>query len=472
MPVRKRVLLPALALALCLVSSAAAQPGDLTGLGDTLFPALGNAGYDVQHYDLALRTIVEDGSIRARARIDAVATQPLTLFSLDLLGLTVDSVLVDAQPAVFDRQGGELLVTPPAALAAGESFSVTVDYHGVPAPDRYEGLGANLGWNHTDGLIYVVSQPTGARTWFPANDHPSDKATFSLAVTVPDGYEVAANGVLRATEQAGGSTTYRFEMAQPMATYLATVNIGQFERVDRMAPNGIPLRDYFPEGVYDAGSDVFARAGEMLALFSDLFGPYPFDVYGGVVLNTSLGFALETQTLSVFDRSVLYAGSFAEAVVAHELAHSWFGNSVSVADWSDIWLNEGFATYAEWLWFEHSDGRAALDEQVRSAYDDMRPAGRRSDLVGAPEAGNLFSWAVYQRGGLVLHALRLEVGDARFFEILRTYYARFRDQSVRTADFIAVAEEISGRALGDFFEAWLMQPEMPAIPRLGLSLAG
>lgn len=460
-----------LLLALCLSAGAAAQPGGITSLGDSLFPELGNAGYDVQHYDIALRTTVIDREIRANARIDAIATQPLPQFSLDLLGLTVDSVAVDGREAAYVRQQGELVVTPPAALAQGDAFSVSVDYHGVPAPDYYAGLGANLGWNQTGELIFVVSQPSGARTWFPANDHPSDKATFSLAVTVPAEYEVAANGVLSAVERAHSGTTYRFEMAQPMATYLATVNIGQFERVDRVAPNGVPLRDYYPEGMRNPARDAFARQGEMLAVFSKRFGPYPFDVYGGVVLDVSLGFALETQTLSVFDRSLLGAGPSAEAVVAHELAHSWFGNSVSVADWSDIWLNEGFATYAEWLWSEYVGGPAALEAQVRDAYDTMRMMAARdnADLLGAPSAQAMFSLTVYLRGGLTLHALRLEVGDAHFFDILREYASRFRGQSVRTADFIAVAQEVSGRALGGFFDAWLMQTALPDIPQMALT---
>jgi len=460
-----------LLLALSLSAGAAAQTSEFTSLGDSLFPALGNAGYDVQHYDIALRTMVVDREIRASARIDAVAIQPLPQFSLDLLGLTVDSVAVDGREAAFERQQGELVVTPAAALAQNDAFTVTVDYHGVPAPDYYAGLGANLGWNQTGDLIYVVSQPSGARTWFPANDHPSDKATFSLAVTVPADYEVAANGVLSAVESARSSTTYRFEMAEQMATYLATVKIGQFERVDRVAPNGVPLRDYFPDGLRSPDSDIFARQGEMLVLFSRLFGPYPFDLYGGVVLDVSLGFALETQTLSVFDRSMINAGSWADAVVAHELAHSWFGNSVSVADWSDIWLNEGFATYAEWLWSEHTGGPAALAAQVREAYSVMRMTAAREDagLLGAPSAEDMFSLMIYLRGGLVLHALRLDVGDAAFFDILRVYAARFRGQSVRTADFITVAEDVSGRSLGAFFDGWLMQRALPAIPQMALT---
>jgi aminopeptidase N len=261
-----------------------------------------------------------------------------------------------------------------------------------------------------------------------------------------------------------------FEAREPMASYLATINIDEFDIETSESENGIPIRNYFPSGLSEDYRRIFERQDEMLVYFSDIFGPYPFEVYGALVIDKRFGAALETQTLSIFSIAMLEPDQFAgsEEVVAHELAHQWFGDSVSLGDWSDIWLNESFATYAQVLWLEHIHGQRVADERIRTMYsvvvqnqDSMSPPGK-------PPADGLFNLGVYYWGALCLHALRLEVGDDVFFQILKTYYERYKDGNVRTADFIAVAEEVSGKELSAFFDSWLYSEDVAPIPALGL----
>jgi aminopeptidase N len=284
--------------------------------------------------------------------------------------------------------------------------------------------------------------------------------------------EVAANGDLTETIDNGNTTTYIFETRDEMASYLATIDIDEFDVETMKSDNGIPIRNYYST---DLPADVrkpFARQGEMLAYFSEIFGPYPFDVYGSLVMNTEFGSALENQTLSTFGIDMIDVEDveYTELTVAHELAHQWFGDSVSVADWSDIWLNEGFATYSEGLWVEHLHGREALDDWVRFHYSDV--TGRPLDFPapGNPPANDLFNEGVYDRGGLTLHALRLEVGDEAFFKILKTYFERYKDGNATTDDFIAVAEEVGGKDLTEFFDSWLYGEKIPPIPEMGLGV--
>ena len=253
-----------------------------------------------------------------------------------------------------------------------------------------------------------------------------------------------------------------------MARYQATINIGRFVPRTEPGPNNLPIRNFLPSDLAAQGIQVFGRTSEMIAFFSTIFGPYPFEAYGVVVPAADLGFALETQTLSVFGRDVVEAlGNDGSAtIVAHELAHQWYGNSVSVQNWRDIWLAEGFATYAEWLWLEHTQGSAVLEDIVRNAYEAA--AEQRLPPPANPPPDDLFNGAVYGRGALTLAALRLRVGSDVFFRILRTYSERYRDGNASTRDFIAVAEEISQRDLQSFFEGWLYATEVPGIPELGL----
>ncbi|MDP9383542.1 MAG: M1 family peptidase [Chloroflexota bacterium] len=441
-------------------------PADREGLGDPLFPQLGNGGYDALHYTLDLSVDVSRGALSGTATMTARAVQDLLALNVDLEGLTVQRVDVNGARAKYSRAGRELSIALPEEVRRGERFDVRVTYGGVPDP-TIEGAPTKTGWINYEGGSYVVSEPAGAATWYPVNDHPCDKAAYTFRITVPEPYVVAANGLLRTTRDNGNTRTYHWEARDPMASYLATVGIGRFTTQTQRGPGGLPIRNYFPADLADSAPQIFARTPEVVQFFNRLFGPYPFEAYGVVVVDEELGFALETQTLSVFGRDAIENRGFAEVALVHELAHQWFGNSVSLKRWGDIWLNEGFATYAELLWVESQQGRAELDRRLREVYS---AGGQGTSLVpvGRQRAENLFNPAVYYGGALTLHALRVRVGDESFFRILRTYYDRYRDGNAGTEDFIAVAEEVSGRDLHSFFAAWLYGEELPPIPEMGL----
>ena len=331
-------------------------------------------------------------------------------------------------------------------------------------------LPVQTGWVTIDGGSFVLSEPDGSASYYPVNDHPLDKASYTFRVTVPEPFEVAANGVLTETTDNGDTTTFVFEARDPMASYLATINIDEFELEVMESENGIPIRNYYSTGLPEGVREPFARQGEMIVYFSRMYGRYPFEVYGALVMDTEFGAALENQTMSIFGMDMIDVEDVkgTELTVAHELAHQWFGDSVSVADWSDIWLNEGFATYSEGLWIEHKNGREALDEWVKFIYSDIVEYPQYYPAPGNPPADDLFNGGVYDRGGLTLHALRLEVGDEVFFDIMRTYFDRYQGGNATTDDFIAVSEEVSGKELTEFFDSWLYSEKIPPIPTLGL----
>ena len=440
------------------------------GAGDSLYPNLGNGGYDVQHYTLDLTVHdVATSDLSGKTIVDARATQDLSSFNLDFIGFEITSLTVNGQPAEFQRDRQELTVTPATPLAKGESFTAEVQYEGSPGEMDSMAIQIQTGWITFEGGSFVLSEPDGAASFYPVNDHPLDKATYTFRVTVPEPFEVGANGVLTETIEGEGTTTFVFDVRDPMASYLATVNIDEFDIETSQSENGVPIRNYYPTGSPAEMRRPFARQGEMIDHFSELFGDYPFEVYGALVIDFEFGAALETQTLSIFSKAMIdreLEGS--ESVVAHELAHQWFGDSVSLADWSDIWLNESFATYAQALWTEHTQGRAALDEWVSRSYAFVLENRESMSPPGEPPANQLFNAGVYYWGALALHALRLEVGDEAFFDILKTYHERFADGNARTADFIAVAEEVGAKELSAFFDSWLYSEKLAPIPALGL----
>lgn len=442
-----------------------------SGVGDSLYPNFGNGGYDVQSYLLDITVHdVETSDLSAMTSITANATQDLAAFNLDFLGFEIVGVTVNDAPAKSSRSGQELTITPATLISKNKSFTVVVEYKGVPAIMDSIAIPVQTGWVPFEEGIFVLSEPDGAASFYPVNDHPLDKALFTFRVTVPEPYEVAANGVLSETIDNGETTTYLFNLRDPMASYLATINIGDFDIETMQSPSGIPIRNYYAVNLPAGVNQAFARQGEMLEYFSEIFGPYPFEVYGSLVMNTDFGAALENQTMSIYGMDMIDLEDIegTEETVAHELAHQWFGDDISVADWGDIWLNEGFATYSEGLWIEHLYGRDGLDEWVKGVYNEAKDYPEYFPAPGNPPADDLFNGGVYYRGGLTLHALRLEVGDDAFFKIIKTYYERFKGSNAATEDFISVAEEVSGKDLKTFFDNWLYQDALMPIPQLGL----
>jgi aminopeptidase N len=433
------------------------------GLGDSRYPELGNGGYDAAHYTIDLSLAPDTADITALVSMVATATEDLDALSLDFIGYDITEVTVNGSPADYSREDAKLIIATPERIMAGSEFTTAVAYRGSPEPIPSAALPFDVGWRTApDGVSYVASEPDGARSWIPVNDHPSDKATYTFRITVPDPLVAAANGSLVTEITDLGFSTWTWEMDQPMASYLATVVIGPLQILPGgTTTSGVALRNVLPLDLADAPPAALARQGDMIDYLSTLFGPYPFDTYGIAVV-PDFDSALENQTLSIFGRWIVDSAGFLETVLVHELAHQWFGDSVSPADWGDIWLNEGFATYAEWLWLEHTAGRAAYDATV---------AGARAELVGAhvnppgnPPANDLFNNGVYVWGGLVLAALRATVGDDAFFSILARYYEDHAGSVATTADFIALAEDLSGRDLTGFFTEWLDAATVPALP--------
>ncbi|HKY66355.1 MAG TPA: M1 family metallopeptidase, partial [Acidimicrobiales bacterium] len=426
---------------------------ELTGLGDPYYPDVGNSGYDVGDYALDLTWHPDEQRMDGVTTITAVATDDLTRFSLDAVDLDVSSVTVDGEPATATPTGErDLIVEPAEPLGQGDEFVVVVTY--AAAPQLL--AGADLlspGWVADGDEVYVAFEPHGAATLFPSNDHPSDKATYSFTVTVPTGLDVAANGMLRGAVPGDGVTTFSFSAPDQMATYLVQLVIADLDVVESTGPGGLPVRHVIDADVGGVVEGPLARTAEMIDVFDDLFGPYPFVAYGVVVVDEPLGYALETQTLPIFGTDAVTS----EPTLVHELAHQWFGDSVTPATWQDIWLNEGFATYAELLWRERT-GQGGPDD-LAATYAEPTPL---LDLPPAdPGPTELFAPSVYDRGALTLYVLDRTVGRDVFLTILRTWLERYDDSSATTGDFEAVAEEVSGAELTPMFDAWLRAPQMP-----------
>lgn len=660
---RLPLLLATAALALTLTPGPAAAaeftPG-APGIGDPYFPLAGNGGYDVADYDLALSYQPVTDVLTGVATIRARATQSLSRFNLDLDVLTVRSVLVDGRPAAWTHQRGELTVLPVAGLPVGRTFTTVIRYDGVP-----ETLPDGSGFIHTDDGALIVGEPEVAATWFPANDHPADKATYTFRVSVPSGLEVVANGLPTGQRTRGAWTTWTWRQDEPMASYLATASVGQFDLdtyvadglriidaidpdlfdpvsvphtgsgfaisqvandsykrltrtvhggqalsfwVDRQTeadwdfffveartaggtdwttlpdtnghsssdtgdscpdwqdihpwlthyqspscqpsgttgqwhaasgssrgweqwsldlsaypgdvelsfayasdetvqgagvflddvvvpngggstsfePDGDPFDGWAPTGPL-AGSPAatnnwitgdldaappplgiavrasFDREPEILDFLSGLFGPYPFTSAGGIVDDDeTLTFALENQTRPIYPPDSFGDQESADSLVVHELAHQWYGDSLSVLRWRDIWLNEGFAQYAEWLWSER-EGHATAQELFDAAYAEPDGSLYWRLRIGDPGPAHLFDNPVYTRGAMTLHALRLRIGDGDFFRLLPAWSALRADGNVTTAQFVALAERVSGQPLDGLFTEWLYVGARPGM---------
>jgi Peptidase family M1 domain/Peptidase M1 N-terminal domain len=639
------------------------------GVGDPYFPLDGNGGYEVQHYGLNVTYDPATDRLVGVVTIEAMATENLSRFNLDFDGLTVRSIRVDGRRAMWDRDHGELMITPQDGLRKDQPFVTVVHYGGIPKPIR-DALGVS-GPLPTDDGVLILGEPHGASTWFPANDHPTDKASFTFDITVPEGLEAIANGSLEDSSTQGGWTTWRWEAEEPMATYLAALAIGEFDIrayetagirfwdaidpvllqpvatphtgdqfaisqadnfgykrlsrtidvpaeggqlsfwVDRAtepgydfffveahtvgeddwttlpdrkghtgrarpcpylldehpalghyvtasangfhceptgttgewwaasgssdgwerwvidlsawagqsvevalavasdfiiqvhgvfvddvvvstgdgttsfeadgdefdgwtvpgAPDGSPgnANDWIvgtaaetPPNYGAVASDSMERQGEFLAFMSETFGAYPFSVSGGVVDDAELYYALEVQTRPIYSKYFFDDPLTSDSVMVHELAHQWFGDNVAVQRWRHIWLNEGFATYAEWLWSEH-DGLATAQELFDENYATPKRDPFWALKIGDPGPRRLFDGAVYERGAMTLHELRLAIGDETFFDVLRQWQVTQAGGNGTTGEFIALAEQISGQELGDLFHAWLFTKTKPIL---------
>ena len=422
---------------------------------DSYLPSHGDVRFAVRHYALTLDYKVATNHLAGTAVIDAEALTDLTEVALDLYGLHVSRVRVGGKPVKHAHRGHRLIVR--TSQPRGSRFEVEVTYAGKPRP--MPGVHGRAGWEElTDGVL-VGSQPHGAPSWFPCNDRPSAKAPFRITVTTEAGYHVAAGGRLEARHTRSGRTTWTYEQEEPTATYLATVQIGQY--AVRPVPAPVPVAIIAPAGLNVGAGSAFARQGEMVAAFVARFGPYPFGNYAAVVTDDPLEIPLEAQSLSSFGRNHAAPGWENERLVAHELAHQWFGNSVTVRDWRDIWLHEGFACYAEWLWSEASGGASAA-EHAADHYARLA-APSRGHCLADPGLASMFEDWVYKRGALTLHTLRMTIGDASFFAVLRSWVAANAGGDVSTEDFLAHIEDYLGRPV-PVLRPWLYDRGLPPLP--------
>ena len=425
-----------------------------SGLGDPFFPLAGNGGYDVSNYALQFSYKPQTRRLAGSATISATATQNLSRFDLDLRGFEVSKLAVNGRAASFSRDGQELVITPQAGLRAGQAFTVVVDYAGVPEiitdPD-----GSIEGFVPTDDGAFVVGEPQGSPGWYPVNDNPRDKATYDFTVTVADGLTVVANGVLLSQTSAGGESTFVWRENMPMAPYLATATLGRFDVTQYRLANGLPV--YIAVDPTLSSASVLKKLPDIVDFYASIYGPYPFDAVGAIVDDAKqVGYSLETQTKPVF-----YTVPN-EATLAHELSHMWYGDSVTLTEWPDIWLHEGLATWSEWIWSEHL-GHKSAHQWFETLYNT--PA--QDTAFWTPPPGDpgtpayLFNGTIYYRGGLTIQALREKVGDATFFRIMRDWATENRYGNVTTPQFVALAERESGMDLDHFFDVWLYQPEKP-----------
>lgn len=433
------------------------------GVGDPYYPRMGNTGYEVESYNLKLQ-FKRSGKIRARAALQAVADTgaggDLAQFDLDFRGPQVTKVKVDGtkQPE-FDRDGQELVVPVPDPIPDGEPFDVVVRYEGKPRQVKNPD-GSRDGWTRTNDGAVALGEPQQTPSWIPVNDHPTDKATWRFRYTTPRKLIAISNGELVANERVGRHRSTEWVQPQPMASYLAMVAIGKF-RIDQATVAGTPYLAAADRGIGAASLTLLRdRTEEAHEFLESVAGPYPFSTTGGLIDPATLGFAMESQTRSY------YPSTPSLALVIHEVAHQWYGNSVSVKSWPDIWLNEGFATYMEWLYVEQQPGGESVAERLDRTY-----ASKDSDdpIWSPPPANpggpkNLFAWSVYDRGALALQVLREEIGDEDFFELLAVWPQTYEGGNASTQDLYDLIEVITGSPTPELFEEWLYELGKPSCP--------
>ena len=429
------------------------------GVGDPLFPELGNPGIDVEHYDIRVRYDPADDEITGAVTLTLVPTEAREQFTLDSSGPEVSSVTVDGDEAEFEQEDVELRITPATPLEPDKAVDVVVAY--TATPDGGTSI-ANLpsGWFHTDEGSYVLNEPDGARTWLPSNDHPSDKATYTFRITVPTGLTAVANGALISTTPGPEGDEWVWEESVPMPTYLIQLLTGDYEVVTGEGPDGLPLVSVVLREDREAMQPFLDSIDDQIDFFDDFFGPYPLAQYGIAMTDSTGGLAMETMSRSLFSREdFLRDDTFIEELLlSHELAHMWFGDAVSPAEWQDIWLNESFATYGEWMWMEHID-LVPLEAQADDALQTKLLFGESA--TATPGVGELFGYNVYDGGAVVLHALRLTIGDEAFFSLLSRWVADNLGESRFTEDFVQLASEVAGTDLTDFFDEWLFAEVVP-----------
>jgi aminopeptidase N len=438
----------------------AAKKGDPPVI-DPYLPRNGNFGYRVSRYELELEYKVAINRLSGTASITAATLASLQTFTLDLSdALAVTKVTVNGRrPSHFGTSHGKLHITLASPLPAGAAMAIQVRYGGSPRPIRsYWG---EVGFEELSNGALVAGQPNGAASWFPCDDHPSAKASYRIQISTDSPYRAVANGELVSRRVRAAHTVWTYEQPEPTSTYLVTLQIGMYG-ANKLPKAAVPMQAVLPDRLRGNFAHDFERQPQMMKLFIKLFGPYPLsNGYTVVVTDDDLEIPLEAQGISIFGANHCDGKRGSERLIAHELAHQWFGNSVTVRRWRDIWLHEGFACYAEWLWSENSGGQSA--EHWARHYHAKLANSPQNLLLSDPGPRDMFDDRVYKRGALTLHVLRGTIGDEKFFALLRDWTQRYRHSTVVTDDFKGLAANYADVSLRPLWDAWLDSTEVPRL---------
>lgn len=426
---------------------------------DSYTPDSGSADFFIEHYALNLHYRMSSGHLKAVATLNVRLLRAVRQISLDISGLHVGKVSVDGKANKnFKQSPTKLALKLGEEFPAGSTFELEVHYSGTPRP-RSSRWGT-VGWEELNDGIVVAAQPTGAPTWFPCNDLPRYKSTFEISLTTERSYSVAATGELMSTSEKSGLTTWNFRQNIPTPTYLASIQIGRYRQREEEL-SGVTVHTFFPPANQTKVTSDLSKLEEMLSFFNETFGEYPFESYTVVATEDELEIPLEAQGMAIFGANHLNGTNPEERLVAHELAHQWFGNSVGIAQWSDIWLNEGFACYAEWLWSEKAGG--ITTQGMAESHHVLLRQLDQDLLLADPGPDLMFDDRVYKRGALTLHALRRVVGDKTFFAIVKQWASDHAHALGTTEDFIELCQNNTSEDLGPLFERWLYQTALPAL---------
>ncbi len=433
---------------------------------------IGNAGYDAKHYSLRIEPDFEKKTITGHTTMKATAEQDLESFSLDFMPFPSVMVEVNGKPAKIQQRKNELEIVPHAPIQEGQDFSVDVLYEGAPheVKERYI-HNLPFGMRFVDGALSTISEPRATRGWLPCNDHPSDKATFDIEVTVPEGYDVNASGKLASQETVDGKKTFRFEPRDPMATYLVGLNAFKtedYEVWNQTSGSGLAIENSIPSDSKPMARETLNKSPEMVDFLESFLGDYPFEILGNHTFRGLFGGAFEAQTRNVYTHNLMELEPSRDTrrsihwpteVLAHETAHQWFGDAVSINRWRDIWLKEAFATYFGAAYAAHDFG-VDLDQHMSERYAFSRR--RVSDYVpGEPNAEKMYSGDAYNLMAGSVHALRKELGEEGFKKVLGTFLTDYNGKSAEVTDFVSTCEETSGKDLKQFFNTWVFTDHLP-----------
>lgn len=447
------------------------NPGDSY---NDIIKEIGNGGYDAKHYTVRVAPDFEKETILGLSSMKAEATQDLDSFSLDFLPFPYLAVEVNGEAATYKHDKNELNVTPKKPIKDGEEFDVDVLYQGAPHEVK-ESFVFDLpfGMRFVEGALVTISEPRSTRGWFPCNDHPSDKATFDFELGVPLGYEAHASGLQQSEKhiEGGNARQLDFSPKDPMAPYVVALNAFKsedFESWTQVSSRGVPIENSVPIDSNQSAKDTLNKTPQILDFLESFLGDYPFEVLGNHNFKKLFGGAFEAQTRNVYTQRTMESQRvdlegpvihFPTEVVAHETAHQWFGDSVSIGRWRDIWMKEAFATYFGAAYAAHDFG-VDLDQHMSTRYERAR--NRVSGYIpGDPETQKMYSGDAYNLMAGGVHALRKELGDGDFKKVLKTFLTDYAGDSAEITDFVATCEETTGKDLKAFFNKWVYAEHLP-----------